>query len=319
MCRREIPPGYLENPNLLQPLSNPTSLKSPDAATDDSSAEVESLYQWFYEGRNGWWEYDQRTTLELEEAYKDSFKIEPDPEQDESPPTGAANQDVSNNTVNKTCELLIAGFLYVIDFENMIQYRRNEPQRRRRIKRDQRDQITNMKGVAGIRIIPTTTTNPPISSGTSSNHQSINSIAPTPLQSRSTDARLPSQDEQDGTSSLTSRMGSISLGGAGGGISTRTDDSHSPNPSHQQQDGGDAIGIATSNVITTHPAAPINSLASQDQQSRNLGNIRAMNTSLQQNHPVLPQARNPQAINSSILRNAHFEIDHELEEDEEQL
>ena len=49
MCRREIPPGYLENPNLLQPLSNPTSLKAPDAATDDSSAEVQSLYQWFYD------------------------------------------------------------------------------------------------------------------------------------------------------------------------------------------------------------------------------------------------------------------------------
>lgn len=45
--------------------------------------------------------------------------------------------------------MLIAGFLYVVDIENMIQYRRNTPSRRRRIKRDLAN-IPDKKGVAGL-------------------------------------------------------------------------------------------------------------------------------------------------------------------------
>ncbi len=79
--------------------------------------------QWFYEGRNGWWQYDERTSAEMEEKYKKNLK---------------------------TFDILIAGFLYVIDLENMIQYRRNDPTRRRRIKRDL---VTiEKKGVAGIKL-----------------------------------------------------------------------------------------------------------------------------------------------------------------------
>lgn len=46
------------------------------------------------------------------------------------------------------CELLIAGFLYIIDFERTQQIRRNDPSRRRRIKRD----LVSIpkKGVAGL-------------------------------------------------------------------------------------------------------------------------------------------------------------------------
>lgn len=57
----------------------------------------------------GWWQYDERTSKELEASYKAG---------------------------ERTCELLIAGFLYVTDLEAMLQLRRNDPLRRRRIKRD---------------------------------------------------------------------------------------------------------------------------------------------------------------------------------------
>lgn len=57
----------------------------------------------------GWWQYDERTSIELEASYKAG---------------------------ERTCELLIAGFLYVTDLEAMLQLRRNDPSRRRRIKRD---------------------------------------------------------------------------------------------------------------------------------------------------------------------------------------
>ncbi|XP_026672617.1 E3 ubiquitin-protein ligase RNF146-like, partial [Ceratina calcarata] len=71
----------------------------------------------------GWWQYDQRTSHELETAYKQG---------------------------KRNCELLIAGFLYIADFGSMLQLRRNDPSRRRKIKRD----LYNVpkKGVAGLRL-----------------------------------------------------------------------------------------------------------------------------------------------------------------------
>lgn len=112
MCRQEIPPDFLDHPHLVrkQDLSETTGF--------------EDGQQWFYEGRNGWWQYDERTSCELETAFKRG---------------------------DKTCELLIAGFLYIIDFENMLQMRRNDPFRRRRIKRD--NASIPKKGVAGLRLL----------------------------------------------------------------------------------------------------------------------------------------------------------------------
>jgi E3 ubiquitin-protein ligase RNF146 len=70
----------------------------------------------------GWWQYDERTSAELESAYKRG---------------------------ERSCELLIAGFLYVADFDGMVQLRRGDPSRRRRIKRDLA--TIPVKGVAGLR------------------------------------------------------------------------------------------------------------------------------------------------------------------------
>jgi len=110
MCRREIPPDYLYHPDLL-------------SQVQESEISYEDGGQWFYEGRGGWWQYDQRTSVEIEAAM--------------------AREE-------ERCELLIAGSLYIIDFEHMLQYRRNDPSRRRRIKRDQAS--GPKKGVAGLRL-----------------------------------------------------------------------------------------------------------------------------------------------------------------------
>ncbi|XP_011501588.1 PREDICTED: E3 ubiquitin-protein ligase rnf146 [Ceratosolen solmsi marchali] len=119
MCRQEIPADFLERPQLVE-LIDQVEQKEAIAETDDSSHEE---YQWFYEGRNGWWQYDPRTSLELETAYKQG---------------------------KRSCELLIAGFLYIADFGSMLQLRRNDHSRRRHIKRD----LYNVpkKGVAGLRL-----------------------------------------------------------------------------------------------------------------------------------------------------------------------
>uniref|UniRef100_A0A2L2YD22 E3 ubiquitin-protein ligase n=1 Tax=Parasteatoda tepidariorum TaxID=114398 RepID=A0A2L2YD22_PARTP len=108
MCRQEIPSNYLDNPQLIE--------------NTPSKVAFEGSYQWFYEGRNGWWQYDDRTSFEIEAAYKEG---------------------------EEQCEVLIAGFLYVIDFPKELQFRRCDPSRKRRIKRD----LVSIpkKGVAGVR------------------------------------------------------------------------------------------------------------------------------------------------------------------------
>merc|ERR1712113_1351250 len=98
MCRREVPADYLLNPELLEKLDLNTVTEK---GFDDDDGEV---WQWMYEGRNGWWLYDERTSVEVEKCFKRG---------------------------DQNCELLIAGFLYIIDFEHMLQYRRNDPSRRR--------------------------------------------------------------------------------------------------------------------------------------------------------------------------------------------
>lgn len=115
MCRSVIPPDFLIHPHLL-PGQNLE--KAAETSFDDG-------YQWFYEGRNGWWQYDERTSAEIENHHKGG---------------------------DTRCEILIAGYLYVIDFELKLQYRQNDPSRRRRIKRDLA--TGPRKGVAGIRLEP---------------------------------------------------------------------------------------------------------------------------------------------------------------------
>ena len=89
---------------------------------EEEQATRPDLYAWFYEGRNGWWQYEERTNVELEESYRKKLR---------------------------TFELLIAGFVYTIDLDNMVQMRRSDPSRRRRIKRDLVS--APKKGIAGLK------------------------------------------------------------------------------------------------------------------------------------------------------------------------
>ncbi|XP_071335066.1 E3 ubiquitin-protein ligase rnf146-like [Trachinotus anak] len=124
LCRQEVPEDFLERPVLLslEELKAAAAGVSRSGGTGGSSS---GDYAWYYEGRNGWWQYDERTSRELEEAFAKG---------------------------RKSTEMLIAGFLYVADLENLVQYRRNEHGRRRKIKRDAVD--IPKKGVAGLRLDP---------------------------------------------------------------------------------------------------------------------------------------------------------------------
>ena len=107
-------------------LAYTTDMEKKKTVDELSKAEVNAEdYRWFYEGRNGWWQYELRTAMEIETAYN-----------------GGA----------KHCELMIGAFFYVIDFDNMFQHRRDEPSRKRRIKRDLISAPN--KGVAGLKVFP---------------------------------------------------------------------------------------------------------------------------------------------------------------------
>ncbi|VDP03846.1 unnamed protein product [Heligmosomoides polygyrus] len=84
--------------------------ETADAAEDggapaQSSSDKVRCY-WLYKGRRGWWRYDPRAEKDIEAA---------------------------RAMGEKTTELIICGFLYILDFERMVQYRKDVPYRRRSI------------------------------------------------------------------------------------------------------------------------------------------------------------------------------------------
>ncbi|XP_073947210.1 E3 ubiquitin-protein ligase RNF146-A-like isoform X2 [Choristoneura fumiferana] len=111
MCRAEIPADYLDHPVLLE-------------KTSQDMTEANEGYQWYYEGRNGWWKYDERSNVELETAF---------------------------NAGEPECTLLLAGALYRINFQSMVQMRQSDRTRRRRVQRD--TPTLPAKGIAGIKIV----------------------------------------------------------------------------------------------------------------------------------------------------------------------
>lgn len=114
-CRTTVPRDFVIKPKVVEPSVLEKAIsKHPDDAP-----------QWYYEGRReGWWLYDPRTSEEIEDAYKDK---------------------------KTKCIVQVAGFDYVIDFNNMVQFRQDRPERRRKILRSNMvDDTAMVKGVAGL-------------------------------------------------------------------------------------------------------------------------------------------------------------------------
>jgi len=73
----------------------------------------------------GWWQFEGRASKDLEAAYE---------------------------AKESKCRLLIVGQIYELDLVQMIQYRLNDPNGARRIKRDLPSSTPQKKGIAGIRL-----------------------------------------------------------------------------------------------------------------------------------------------------------------------
>lgn len=97
ICRANVPVDYFDNPDLI---NKPEQMRAP--VFDEN-------YSWFYAGENGWWIYDEQHSSEIESCFKQG---------------------------QQQLELLIAGHLYTIDLERMVQYRKRDQRRQRKIKRD---------------------------------------------------------------------------------------------------------------------------------------------------------------------------------------
>ena len=137
MCRCPIPPEYLENPDL-------SAVKLSKRAFSDE----EGICRWFYSGKKGWWQYDERTSENINQAY-DLFVSKQEPQLKRKKKN--AKGSVNDNSRKGLYEIMIAGFIYIVDFYNMAQYRKGNPHKKRKIKRETTGQIIDCKGVAGLR------------------------------------------------------------------------------------------------------------------------------------------------------------------------
>ena len=201
LCRHSLAVEYLDNPTLIKVVDKANKEEKATKAKEKTGDETDADdFVWYYEGRNGWWSYDEKTSLEVEKSFKSG---------------------------QRSCTLLIAGFLYVVDFENMFQTRKNEPGRRRRIKRDKKD--VESKGVAGIRIpassrsistSPTQTVDSTASDKRDNGENQSEIGHSTPEESRNIDTTLPQTSrelteqqagEQSGADEITTRLEEASL------------------------------------------------------------------------------------------------------------
>lgn len=109
LCRQPIPASAINKP----------TMKSDSSSSSSST----TAPQWLYEARGGdWWLYDERVSAEIEHGYTQDKR-------------GSVKVNVS-------------GYSYMVDYDKMVQYRTDRPERCRRVKR--RTAEDTVKGVAGI-------------------------------------------------------------------------------------------------------------------------------------------------------------------------
>ncbi|PAA94044.1 hypothetical protein BOX15_Mlig011180g1, partial [Macrostomum lignano] len=132
LCRSRIPADFFARPRLPQESAAASSIGvlvasgNAEAAAADSvdcaSDPAGSQCGWYYEGRNGWWQFEERHCAELEAAY---------------------------NRSEPCCSLVIFGYAYVVDFALMVQQRQDDASKVRRVKRGF-GPTDRLKGVAGL-------------------------------------------------------------------------------------------------------------------------------------------------------------------------
>ncbi|XP_055350471.1 E3 ubiquitin-protein ligase rnf146-like [Paramacrobiotus metropolitanus] len=139
LCRKKIPKSAIDKPKLLdkdlkvkgkkrkaKDKSSNKRRKSQTSTSGDSPSapdKSDSIVIWFYEGKNGWWRYDERTEQLIDQAVADG---------------------------KSSLEALIAGNIYVLDLAGKVQMLKSNPNIKRNIKQDTLS--ADCKGIAGLLI-----------------------------------------------------------------------------------------------------------------------------------------------------------------------
>ena len=115
LCRQVIPDSFLDSSQVIS-----GALDDVDTHLSSSDPQPQT-WSWFYEGRNGWWRFEERCNEDLETTFLSG---------------------------KQSLETIICGQLYVIDFVRMEQFQKRYPTRKRKIKRDLKS--SENKGIAGL-------------------------------------------------------------------------------------------------------------------------------------------------------------------------
>ena len=186
LCRSPIPQTLLSDPDsLLSSFDSPPKSKqsqiqstSPEKSQKPSCSsctEDSPDVKWYYSGYKGqcedlmnffpvcadsmsytgWWCYDERTTKELEKLY---VKYANNTQCTDSTPTSDEEvESFGHNLPDGQFELMITGYVYVVDLKKMVQFRKNLTGRSRNMKRvstssEQLD-LHQIKGVSGLKTL----------------------------------------------------------------------------------------------------------------------------------------------------------------------
>ena len=71
LCRQDIPVNFLDNSQVIN-----EALDDVDKDQSQDSAQQQEMI-WFYEGRNGWWRFEERNSEELEVDTESLSLVEP--------------------------------------------------------------------------------------------------------------------------------------------------------------------------------------------------------------------------------------------------
>ncbi|KAK6728091.1 hypothetical protein RB195_005627 [Necator americanus] len=118
----------VEGPSIVQTDSGEEDKGEPDS---EPQQVVQQRFYWLYKGRDGWWRFDPRLEKDIE--------------------AGRA-------VTPESTEIIICGYTYVLDFDQMVQYRKEFPRKTREIKRVSGEEFRAMsdngevKGISGVRV-----------------------------------------------------------------------------------------------------------------------------------------------------------------------